>query len=184
MRLRPNLRRRTLAFAAIIVLALTAVAAVPSEAQTYTVLHSFGSGADGEVPVGGIRPRLPKTGFYGTTYRGGASGDGTMFYTVGPDWVETIVFSFDGANGRGPESRPSGGGYGTALAGGEYGFGAVYNSSGDAIYSFCPAAPSCIEGPARSETSPSCNLHSTTTYSTGPQEQGVHMGRAPCSCRI
>ena len=152
MRLRPNLRRRTLAFAAIIVSALTAVAAVPSEAQTYTVLHHFGSGTDGALPVGGIKPRLPGAGFYGVTYKGGASGDGTMYQIMGPDWIETIVFNFDGANGSNPDNRPSGGGihttsgYGTASAGGEYGFGVVYNPSGDAIYSFCPVAPSCIDG--------------------------------------
>jgi len=42
-----------------------------------TVLHSFGSGADGEFPYGGVIN--VKHTLYGTTFGGGASGAGTVF---------------------------------------------------------------------------------------------------------
>jgi uncharacterized repeat protein (TIGR03803 family) len=45
---------------------------------TETVLHSFGNGSDGAVPLGGLN--LDKAGnLYGTTENGGTPGDGTVF---------------------------------------------------------------------------------------------------------
>jgi uncharacterized repeat protein (TIGR03803 family) len=59
--------------------ALLLVSARPAQAQTETVLHSFGSQAgDGEFPVAGLI--LDKKGnLYGTTSGGGAYDEGTVF---------------------------------------------------------------------------------------------------------
>jgi uncharacterized repeat protein (TIGR03803 family) len=48
-----------------------------SRSSTETILHSFGGGADGSAPQGGL---IDVNGtLYGTTYYGGASGFGTVF---------------------------------------------------------------------------------------------------------
>jgi uncharacterized repeat protein (TIGR03803 family) len=49
-----------------------------SLAGTFTTLYSFGDGADGGEPFGGLF-QATDGNFYGTTYRGGTSGDGTVF---------------------------------------------------------------------------------------------------------
>lgn len=57
-----------------------------------TVLHSFGASTDGDTPYARLT-RGTDGNFYGTTFLGGATGDGTVF-KITPAGVETILHSF------------------------------------------------------------------------------------------
>jgi uncharacterized repeat protein (TIGR03803 family) len=67
-----------------------------------TVVHNFSGGSDGEQPNDGLTGN--STGFFGTTFYGGASDKGTVFevYAYRGGWVEKVLHSFaggsDGAN--------------------------------------------------------------------------------------
>jgi uncharacterized repeat protein (TIGR03803 family) len=174
MRLRPNLRRRTLAFAVIFILAL---AAMPSGAQTYTVIHSFGSGTDGFYPVGGLWWEETLGTYYGTTEYGGASDDGTIFRFAEADgvWNYSVVHSFDGSDGYRPFAAPGGGlGVGTTFEGG-LGYGTIYDLSGakfsGPIYSFCSLA-NCSDG-----AYPMGGVVNVTTTYFGTAEEGGAYGQ-------
>jgi uncharacterized repeat protein (TIGR03803 family) len=66
-----------------------------------TVLHSFGSGEDGQNPYTNVTD-VHGT-LYGTTYSGGAHGTGTVFSLDLATGVEAIVHAFtDGDDGAGP----------------------------------------------------------------------------------
>jgi uncharacterized repeat protein (TIGR03803 family) len=82
------------------------------------VLYTFTGGADGGTPLAGL-VRDTAGSFYGTTYSGGASGDGVVF-KLGS--VETVLHSFAGADGSHPAAslvRDSAGNlYGTTFYGG------------------------------------------------------------------
>lgn len=99
---------------------------------TYTLLHSF-AGPDGANPYAGVIFG-PDGALYGTTYYGGAYGDGTVFrVTLTPPagGAETVVHSFqnspDGANPYGGLilGRDSAL-YGTTYDGGGVGAGTVF----------------------------------------------------------
>jgi uncharacterized repeat protein (TIGR03803 family) len=71
--------------------------------SAYKVLHSFGLGADGEVPVAGVT--LDASGnLYGTTSAGGTYGYGTVFQLSPPrpsdlsSWTERILHNFQYAD--------------------------------------------------------------------------------------
>jgi uncharacterized repeat protein (TIGR03803 family) len=100
-----------------------------------TVLHSFGDGSvqnDGAAPSGGLVQGTDGN-FYGTTYFGGATDDGTAF-KITPDGQETILHSFgdgtvpqDGANpSAGLIQSWDGNFYGTTAAGGLYSTGTAF----------------------------------------------------------
>jgi uncharacterized repeat protein (TIGR03803 family) len=102
-----------------------------SSAQTETVLHAFSGGSDGATPYSTLTSDSAGN-LYGTTFAGGAFGIGTV-YELSPGssgWKETILFSFDGANGYGPESGVAfdseGNLYGTTISDGKHGYGTVY----------------------------------------------------------
>jgi uncharacterized repeat protein (TIGR03803 family) len=61
---------------------------------TETVLHSFTGGADGGNPYAGVI-RDPAGNLYGTTYSGGASGQGVVF-KLDTTGTETVLHSFTG----------------------------------------------------------------------------------------
>jgi uncharacterized repeat protein (TIGR03803 family) len=150
MRLRPFSQACTRALAAATMLVL---AAGPAHAQTYTVIHSFGSGTDGSTPVGNIAAHgSVGHGFSGATQYGGVYGYGTVFsLTEEPPstWTETVVHSFVGSDGSYPLVGQSGA-YGTTFSGGDYGKGTLYRYSLDFtanVYSFC-AEPGCAGGSA------------------------------------
>jgi uncharacterized repeat protein (TIGR03803 family) len=93
-----------------------------------TVLHNFGGTPnDGENPQAGLIPDSAGNG-YGTTYGGGASGNGTVF-RLARNGKETLYGFAGGNDGRFPESRvifgPSGL-YGTTVLGGSAGNGVVF----------------------------------------------------------
>ena len=71
---------------------------VGAAAQTETVLHSFGSGVDGQSPWAGLVIDT-QGNLYGTTDYGGAEGYGTIYEvmpTVGGGWSETVIHNFSG----------------------------------------------------------------------------------------
>jgi uncharacterized repeat protein (TIGR03803 family) len=97
------------------------------------VLHNFGAGTDGSEPYGGVI--LDAAGnLYGTTTLGGAHGDGTAFElspVTGGGWTEKMLHSFSGTtDGSQPFAGltfdAAGNLYGTALEGGTYGDGTVF----------------------------------------------------------
>jgi uncharacterized repeat protein (TIGR03803 family) len=100
-----------------------------SESGEEKVLYSFTGGADGANPNSSLI--FDSSGnLYGTTYAGGASGNGTVF-EVTQAGVETVLYSFaGGADGANPMSKLSfdtaGNLYGTTFAGGAYGAGTVF----------------------------------------------------------
>src|SRR6266571_494872 len=68
-----------------------------------TTLHAFTSGSDGGNPFAGLA-QATDGNFYGTTFSGGGSGDGTVFKML-PNGMLTTLHSFSGADG----SQPLGG---------------------------------------------------------------------------
>jgi uncharacterized repeat protein (TIGR03803 family) len=100
--------------------------------MTETILQVF-NGYDGTTP----NSRLvlgPNGVLYGTTVYGGASDRGTVFELAPPaspggTWTETILHSFDGADGYNPMGialGPDGTLYGTTLSGGTLNQGTVF----------------------------------------------------------
>lgn len=107
---------------------------------TETVLHTFDAafttGQDGGAPIGGVI--LDGSGvLYGTTDRGGAHGQGTVFKLMPPGvgggaWTAAVLYSFAGSDGGGPTAGllMSGGKlFGTTFRGGARGVGTVFQLS-------------------------------------------------------
>jgi uncharacterized repeat protein (TIGR03803 family) len=101
-------------------------------AQTYSVLYSFGGGPDGEDPNGGMI--VDDAGnLYGTTWAGGGGpclyGCGT-FFKLDPTGTKTILYNFDGTHGGGPLGGlirdRYGNFYGVTFSYGLYGHGVVF----------------------------------------------------------
>jgi uncharacterized repeat protein (TIGR03803 family) len=99
-----------------------------------TVLHSFGeTRTDGQTPFYGYLFRDSAGNLYGTTYAGGADGNGTIF-RVSPTGKETVVSFSGGANGGFPYAGlipdAAGNAYGTTYGRGTgclpYGCGTVF----------------------------------------------------------
>jgi uncharacterized repeat protein (TIGR03803 family) len=97
--------------------------------DSYSVLYSFGGGADGQVVNGG----LIKIGdyLYGTTRDGGTPGYGTVFKIKTDGTGKLTLHPFtggttDGANPYSAMVSFAGALYGTTYTGGQYGFGTVF----------------------------------------------------------
>jgi uncharacterized repeat protein (TIGR03803 family) len=93
-----------------------------------TTLASF-NGSDGRDPEAGLT--MDASGdLYGTTYLGGAYGDGSVFELASGGSTITALASFNGSNGRDPDGRlildGSGNLFGTTYEGGATGDGAVF----------------------------------------------------------
>ncbi len=97
---------------------------------TETVLHSFGSGTDGQLPSGGVIADSAGN-LYGTTGEGGTYGDGTVFKLT-PAGEETVLHSFKPGNHDGVQPfgglvmDPAGNLYGTTTGGGFLDHGIVF----------------------------------------------------------
>jgi uncharacterized repeat protein (TIGR03803 family) len=94
-----------------------------------TVLWSFGSGIDGQLPVSGL-VQGSDGNFYGTTGAGGSTGYGTVF-KITPTGAETVLWSFGtGMDGFSPQSGliqgTDGNLYGMTSLGGTNSRGTVY----------------------------------------------------------
>jgi uncharacterized repeat protein (TIGR03803 family) len=107
---------------------------------TETVLYSFAGGEDGARPFASLI--FDSAGnLYGTTYEGGKDGAGTIF-ELSPNqdgsWTETVLHSFNRADGGGPTAGlvfdSEGNLYGPTTQGGEQGAGTIFqltpNSNG------------------------------------------------------
>ena len=105
---------------------LLMIAGAPAQAQTESVLYSFGSQAgDGAQPFAGLI--MDKEGnLYGTTEFGVEDGHGTVF-ELSPTGTETVLHSFEpnGTDGNYPHASlirdKKRNLYGTTLYGGTYG---------------------------------------------------------------
>jgi len=110
---------------------------------TESVLHSFGGGADGANPHGSLI-QASDGNFYGTTAYGGSNGQGVVF-VISAAGVESVLYTF----GSGTDAQQPYGGllqasdgnlYGTSLAGGANGVGAVFavslQGAESVLYSF------------------------------------------------
>ncbi len=123
------------------VLLLTALATSPSQAQTFTTLHSF-NGAAGAYPVAGLIVGAAGN-LYGTTQQGGSYGLGTVF-KVDKSGKAIVLHSFKG--GKSDGAFPSAGLafdtkgrlYGTTTLGGRSNHGTVFRveASTTVVYSF------------------------------------------------
>jgi uncharacterized repeat protein (TIGR03803 family) len=96
--------------------------AIPfSQAQTFTVLYAFHGKGDGKYPEGRLLQGREGGGLYSTTYGGGSFNYGTVFQ-IGSHGKESVLSSFWGGNGLGPESGliqdSAGNFYGTTYDGG------------------------------------------------------------------
>jgi uncharacterized repeat protein (TIGR03803 family) len=110
--------------------------AAGKKAWKQKVLVSF-NGTNGNLPAAGLI--LDKAGnIYGTTLEGGASNDGTVFKLTKPAagkavWTESVLVSFDGANGQNSQSGlvldSAGNLYGTTNFGGANSDGTVFEAS-------------------------------------------------------
>jgi uncharacterized repeat protein (TIGR03803 family) len=163
---------------------------------TYHMLHAFELGnGDGIFPSFSSGLVLDAAGnLYGTTWQGGAIGDGCVF-EVSPhsdgSWSESVIYSFAGSpDGNGPQAGlvfdAAGNLYGTTIAGGANGSGAVFQLtpttgvgwSESVIHSFAgsdggtPYAPLVVDAAG--------NLYGTATYG-GSHQNGVVFELSPAS---
>jgi uncharacterized repeat protein (TIGR03803 family) len=103
-----------------------------SGSWTESVLYAFAGGTDGASPYHGL-VFDPAGNLYGTTYAGGASGNGTVFKLApgSGSWTESVLHPFaGGSDGKNPYGGlildASGRLYGAAFQGGAPGFGIVF----------------------------------------------------------
>jgi len=128
-RIHPHTARALLAAAILFALAL--VAAKSAEAQTFTVLYTFTSTADGEQPDASLFQDAAGN-LYGTTQYGGAKGGFGTVFKLSTKGEETVLLSFAGTpDAEDPYSGltrdKAGNFYGTTLYGGaQGGFGTVF----------------------------------------------------------
>jgi uncharacterized repeat protein (TIGR03803 family) len=83
-----------------LILILSVTIAHDAQAQTFSVLHYFTGGTDGETPYAGLT--VSSSGaLYGTAADGGTHGVGTVFKMnqVNSSWVFSALYEFDGVNG-------------------------------------------------------------------------------------
>ena len=124
-------------------------------AGAITVLHAFkGYPTDGYRPIG-ILTQGPDGNFYGTTYRGGAHNEGSVF-KITPAGVSTLLYSFNYGNGNFDAQLPvagltlgsDGNFYSVGSAGGTKNAGAIFKitpaGSESVLYNFCSVT--CNDG--------------------------------------
>jgi uncharacterized repeat protein (TIGR03803 family) len=132
-----NVRIRWLTLAAIVF----AIGSVPQlQAQTYTILHDFSGGGDGDNPAWGLTMAGPGN-FYGTTVFGGRYDEGTVFNLkhTGSGWILRTLYSFQGGgDGAQPTSPPTIGPDGSL-----YGTTSIGGSGAGTVYKLTPPATIC-----------------------------------------
>jgi uncharacterized repeat protein (TIGR03803 family) len=136
---------------------------------TLATLYSFTNGPEGGHLAAGL-VRGNDGNFYGSTYRGGASGRGTVF-RITANGILTTLASFDGTDGAFPLAelvQDAGGGfYGTTTSGGAYTNGAVFRMTAAGLvtnlYSFGGGADGSYPAAALLQGSDG-NFYGTTAY--------------------
>jgi uncharacterized repeat protein (TIGR03803 family) len=120
-----------------------------------TTLHSFGPLPDGSEPYGGL-VQTADGNFFGTTFAGGTSDNGTIFQITPSDTLTTL-YSFCPQSGCTDGSLPyaslihatDGSFYGTTIFGGKFGNGTVFKITPGgrftSLYSFCSQS-GCADG--------------------------------------
>jgi len=108
-----------------------------AQSATITNLYALNGTTDGQSPYGNL-VQGPDGNFYGTTARGGANGDGTIFRVM-PDGAYAVLYSFQGSpDGQMPEAGLFAGSdgnlYGTAAFGGADGAGTVFRISPSGVF--------------------------------------------------
>ncbi len=147
---------------------------------TETMLYSFAGGtADGANPESNLIQDSDGN-FYGTTYLGGASNEGTVFKLT-PDGTETVLYSFaggttDGANPQGALIQAADGNfYGTATNGGPGNMGVVFEITPDGretvLYSFAGGTTDGANPVGSLIQTSDGNFYGTTVYG-GPGGYG------------
>lgn len=146
--------QRAAASAVAILGLLTIVTLQAARAQSYTILHNFGGGADQQGPLAGLTAD-GHGNFYGTTYGRrfqDGSGYGTVFKLTQHNggWIFATVYAFQGSSandGAGPEGRVTFGSdgalYGTTEAGGTGNCSDPYYSGCGTVFKLQPSASNC-----------------------------------------
>src|SRR5580700_4768037 len=137
---------------------------------TEAILHTFTGGSDGANPQAALT-NVNGT-LYGTTYSGGANGDGTVF-AITASGTKSVLHSFaggsDGANPQAALTNVNGTLYGTTYSGGANGDGTVFaitTSGGESVlYSFTGGVDG--KNPRASLTNVSGTLYGTAYYGGG-----------------
>ncbi len=127
-----NRMLRKIFFTLAVVCTLTSVGLQKAHAQTFSVLHYFTGGADGQFPYAGVTVG-PSGVLYGTAAGGGTHGVGTVFKLshVDSSWVFSPLYEFTGGSdggtpGGGVVIGPNGALYGTTEEGGENNYGTAF----------------------------------------------------------
>lgn len=155
-----------------------------TEALLYSFCPAAPSCTDGQNPALGSLVFDTKGNLYGTTFSGGANGDGEVFELTpgtGGTWTQSVIYSFtgepDAANPvNGLLIDANGNLYGTAYSGGGGGNGAVFevspNGSGgfteQVIYSYS----STLAGLVMNSTGDLFGTSSTTVFELAPNGSG------------
>ncbi len=171
----------------------------PPGARIEGVVHTFTGGADGANPFGSLI-EASDGNLYGTTFRGGASGQGTVFRISDLSGVpvETVIYNFTGgADGSNPSASllegADGNLYGTTISGGLYrcvisggGCGTVFKISKLAddpqesvVYSFLSGTDGSLPAAPLIQASDG-NLYGTTTQ--GGLSNCTTFQRSPIGC--
>jgi uncharacterized repeat protein (TIGR03803 family) len=136
---------------------------------TLTTLYGFNNGVNGGHVAAGLL-QASDGNFYGTTYKGGASSNGTVF-RITANGVLTSLLSFTRTNGAFPlgdlVQEPGGVIYGTTSSGGAYNYGEVFRMTTQGMlpnpYSFTGGSDGSYPAAALLLASDG-NFYGTTAY--------------------
>ncbi len=180
--------RSARAIALLTLLLVGAVAVLPAEAQTYTVLHDFTDSPDGAIPNPIIRDA--QGNLYGTTKYGGIAtcGEGTCgtVFKVDAAGNETVLYRFEGgSNGTNPYAGlvrdPAGNLYGTSQGNGFIDGAAVVfklaANGQETTFNIAGANACCFDSPLALDAQG--NLYGMSPYG-GTPNCGLVKGKVGC----